>query len=363
MNLEFLKQPRSMGDVCMPIQIEKKIFGAIANRDILYLTGKPGIGKTLSVRLISEELGRDLIHINTSLMTQVESLRTLTTSAMSGKSVDGKEAVIFFDECELMKRPSPGHTRKMNSYLKDIENNHTVAVVFASNDDTKILPQIDKMINLKLKIKPPKTEMQIRWLYDMIKKYIPETTDAEIERNLGKTRIRDVAKKSKGDMRHFVASFVDGFDYEPIEFDWYPDIETLARWVFGVADRVKLCQKLEEAFNDKYAKTEYITPKSLLNWLEENFQRVMRKSGTLEQNLRVLNRASKFTNNIEVFCRVISSFIPFRVPKTLRFPTIYKITKKKEEKEKIEQKQERKQTIVKTKIDKTPQGGLTQWLT
>lgn len=68
----------------------------------LLLYGKPGLGKSMSVKVIVNQLGMDYIKLNASDERGIDTIRGKLTSFAMTKSSNGKKKIIWLDEMEAM---------------------------------------------------------------------------------------------------------------------------------------------------------------------------------------------------------------------------------------------------------------------
>lgn len=319
----------------------------------MYMHGIPGVGKTLSVKLMCKSLGRHLVHINSSLTTSVESIRNFMGDTHLGGSLDGTESVVFFDECEALKQSNPAHTRKMTAFLQDLFETHETAIIFAANDDERV-PEIIRKINLNLRFTPLKENVIIHWARNMIEKHHPEMSKLQIEQKLGK-KLRIFAKQCNGDMRYFVSAMIDDIDYSKMMYESKITIQHLVRWTFSVKDSVSLKRKLMSVLgqNDKM-----LTPYNLIFWLEQNFYQSMKNSPNFFTNIKLLGQACEYMADIELFCSILSGIIPTRPFRTIKFPQMYSVNREIQAKKKERFKLLReKQNKTKKKIETSSKSG------
>jgi len=375
LDFSFLTDITSLDDICMSKKDKEDLEWSIQMNAHQYIHGKAGIGKTLTVTTLAKKVNRELIHINASDSTTVESLREQISDSYHGVGIDGRECIIFFDECESLKQSNPAHTKKITEYLKMLSKEATVAIVFCANEDDQVPDSIKRFCSFHMHLKPPTKSMIVKWVNSMVQKHCLDISVERFNDTYGK-KVRELAERCNGDLRYFTKSLVEG-EYEHIQVDRRVKIQDLVRWVYSARDRMKLRDVLIETLS-KHKNDRIVNPINLLHWLEENFYRCNKNSPDFIDNLEILQDASLFYGDIIKFCSILSSLIPWRTIRTLKFPQFYDVLKdrKKREaearkrKEDVKVKRKRVSLInyiknkdVKTKPVKVIEndGGLARW--
>jgi SpoVK/Ycf46/Vps4 family AAA+-type ATPase len=363
----------TIDQMCLPTNIRFKIAARFMRSgrsgDSMYMCGPPGVGKTLAVKLCAKEYNLELIHINASLNTSVDSLRTIVADTFTGVSLTDKTSVLFFDECEALKQSNPAHTRKMTEFIKDLLENARVPVIFASNSDKDTPEIIKKGTNLSLKMKPQSESAIYFWVKNILDKYMWKIFNYDTFKREDYDKLMNEVKhlcaRSKGDMRWLIASLTDGIAYDDIGEDNEPTIYDVVRWIFNVRDRAALADKLEEVLDRE---VNNISPYLILQWVEENCTRPLRTSPNRLINLQLLARASKCLDSNSTFANLMAAFTAKPI-KNLSVPYIFeyerirragKKQKKKESTKKPVKKKEKKAGKKETPAETT--GGLLSWM-
>jgi len=359
----------TIDQLCLNVAMKTAFREHIANRDILFVWGEPGTGKTTSIELITEELGRNLIHINASIDNTRELLRGIIGNTYRGVGLDGRESVILFDECEGLRQPSPGHTRKINKYLRHLAKYHEVAIVFVANSTKKVPKILGEIVDRTLMLKSQSQAVVLHWA---------TRTYAHLDQEF----VKKAVSRCKGDMRWLVGCLDDGILYEAKEAEFAPTVDKLVYWILTTRNRPKLFDILVEELNKG---REHITPRNILYWLEENVAHYYSRTALYEPTLTILAQAGRTSTLLvdedeqrRVFAALLCSITPRRIKRKMSFPTMYTVehTLRKKTKAKLLPKVHDKRRIIKkgkfrgpktTKTKRgnpksTGEGGLLTWL-
>jgi len=374
--LSFLTSINSTEDVLIASKTLNDLKWAFERGDlgkaITYIHGPPGIGKSLTVRLLAREYDYELVEVNASEVTTVGGIKNIIGDSFYGVGLDGRECALFFDECEALKQPNPAHGRQMKKFLSDLGNEATTPIIFCANEDDGVIPQVKKICINHVEMKPHKPNSMVRWAYDMVQKHALDFTVDDFKEafpDLIKT-----AEASRGDMRYFTKSVVDG-DYSQMEKEKILLVKDVVRWIFSSKNRLKLRQILIEWFYS-HPTDKAVNPYNIVQWCEENLYRCMKGSPHLEENINVLRTATRVIGDKEAFASVVASVIPWRARRTLRFPQYYGVMSKmralKAKREKEKNKRVSKRKRVRSKMEKFKlknttskeekiEGGLATW--
>jgi replication factor C small subunit len=128
-------RPKTVAECILPKDIKTKFQEFVNKGSIptLLNVGRPGMGKTTIAMALCEELGYEVLFINSSNEGRVlDTLRTTVTNFVSTKSFDGKRKCVIFDEFDSVP-DTVGFALK--SYLEQFPN---CSFIFTANFENKI---------------------------------------------------------------------------------------------------------------------------------------------------------------------------------------------------------------------------------
>ncbi|HET8689443.1 MAG TPA: AAA family ATPase, partial [Methanosarcina sp.] len=97
-------RPSSIDEVIMPKRLKDECMSYVKDGQIPHLlfTGKPGIGKTTVAYALANQIGADLLYINASNETGVDTIRTKVIQFASTASFESNLKVVLLDEADRM---------------------------------------------------------------------------------------------------------------------------------------------------------------------------------------------------------------------------------------------------------------------
>lgn len=185
-------KPKTLTEMVGHKEIFAEIEGFILSGDIppLLFWGKPGTGKTLTAEVIAymilgDEPNGNFIPIDASNDRTIEKMRKRVINAIRNMPLFAPIKIIFLDEAD-------GLLSDAQDILKTpVQKAKTTLFIFACNDPSKIIPAIVSRCRV-YEFKPLTEADIIQGLKRiMVKENV--TLDDSI--------LRDIAKKSQGDMR------------------------------------------------------------------------------------------------------------------------------------------------------------------
>lgn len=132
--VEFFR-PKKIDDAILPTSLKnffKKIIEKGDLPNLLLVSNSPGTGKTSVAKALCNELGADVLHINTS-KTGIDVLRTDIEKFAHGMSLTGSQKVVILEEFD-------GATPQLQQALRaDIEQYLACRFIMTANYITKII--------------------------------------------------------------------------------------------------------------------------------------------------------------------------------------------------------------------------------
>jgi DNA polymerase III delta prime subunit len=98
--------------------------------------GRPGVGKTSAARILLTELDAEVLEINGSENTGIDTVRDDISRFCSTYSLWDKMKVVFIDECEYLSKNAQGAMRGT------IEKHSNIPFLLTANDTSKLHPAL-----------------------------------------------------------------------------------------------------------------------------------------------------------------------------------------------------------------------------
>lgn len=170
-----IEQLQEVIDLANVPAAEREKYGVKLTQGIV-LSGPSGVGKTELTSALAEGLNADLIELKFSDLSSTytgEWAKNIAKMFDQARSRDGR-VVLLFDEADgLVKAGNEGSNKNIESVLKkELEQLHKspdVFVVFATNDESQLSPEIraKKRIPLTVRIDPP-SDVERAMIFDSL---------------------------------------------------------------------------------------------------------------------------------------------------------------------------------------------------
>ena len=248
--------------------------------------GPPGIGKTSLVYAFSNQNNIEIIETNASDLRSSKELKNKISDSVSLISLKKKGKIFLFDEIDgLSGYEDKGGVKEMINIIETAK----YPIVLIAND-----PYNKKLVSIRNKVEMIGFKKLNVW--DIIKR-LQFITDAE-KAFIDKEYIREIAKKSKGDLRSAINDLEILYKAKNIDSKHIPHL--------GLREReISIFEVLREIF-----KTESIrmardsignvnkTPDEIFWWIENNISKEYEKSEEISKAFEMLSRADIFKRRI-----------------------------------------------------------------
>ena len=150
-------RPKTIDAIVLPEHIKEdmrrwKADGQIPN---MLLTSKtPGLGKTSMAHTIINELNAEVLFINASLHSNIDTLRNLIQGFVSTVSFDGRPKIVVLDEADYLNCLEENEEILLSSgihiKLKDMNEGEEYSVISLNTDTSEFEEDTCRVINSKV---------------------------------------------------------------------------------------------------------------------------------------------------------------------------------------------------------------------
>lgn len=186
-------RPQRLEDVILPEATKKIVADALDSGNIPHFSfvGSAGIGKTTLARVIAKSLDADLLFINASLDTGIDTIRMKVTQFSSSVSLSGGFKIVLLDEADGM---TAAGQQSLRGVIEEFPNTR---FIFTYNFRNKIIDAIhSRCLEIDFKIsKEDAPKLQMRFF-----KRILEILDNEHVK-YDKASVAELVKKHYPDFR------------------------------------------------------------------------------------------------------------------------------------------------------------------
>lgn len=275
--------PKSFSEIKGQQALVKEILAWINTwgneKRALLIYGPPGSGKTTMVKVLSKELGYDLIELNASDKRDQEALNRIVGNAASSKTLFGYKKIILLDEADnIHGKEDYGGAKALLEIIKNTQN----PIILTANSYWEVSQSIRdncKLVQFK--------RLQARTVFARLK----EIAQAEEIKVDDETLMR-IAEQSSGDLRAAIND-LDSLGKKIEKGDekivGYRDTEKSIFDALAKLYRSKSIEVRKEFFDvDK-------KPDELLLWIEENTPKAYNGKELLEAEA-LISRADIYLN-------------------------------------------------------------------
>ncbi len=228
------------------------------DKKALLIHGPSGVGKTVAIYVIKNEMDLDLIELNTSDTRNAETISRIVGNAASSKALFSTKKAILIDEADNIKgRSDIGGIRALAKVIQETEN----PIILLANDPYKLPISIKDLCNI-IRF----NSLRSASIRNRLKEIV---TAANIK--ISEDVLKELASKSAGDMRAAIN------DLESLGRTIYQeDVEQL----FDRDVKNSIFEGLTAIFKSKGTSCRKVfydidmPPEEILYWIDENMPRI-----------------------------------------------------------------------------------------
>lgn len=254
--------PTTVGECILPERIKKPVLDFVSEKNIPHMifTGRAGVGKTSLAKSLCNDIGADMLYVNASIETGIDTVRNKLSQFASVSSFEGNPKVILLDEGDRMSPAAADSLKalieqfqKSTRFIITSNNIHRIiepiisrCTVFDFNqttEETKLL-QVETMKRVVSILKKEQIGFDPKSVASLVQKHYPDmrkvlgeiqryssngTIDAGIlvaENTSIDELMASIKSKKFGDMRKWIARNSD-IDHSTIYRHIYDNLVTL----------------------------------------------------------------------------------------------------------------------------------------
>lgn len=129
-------RPTKIADCILPEYIKAQAAGYVKSGRVptLIMTGGPGCGKTTLARAIASEVGADVLFINASMESGIDTIRTKISQFASTVSFSNSKKITILDEADGLSQDAQ---KSLRGFIEEFSGNHSI--IFTCNFISKLI--------------------------------------------------------------------------------------------------------------------------------------------------------------------------------------------------------------------------------
>ena len=131
---EYLR-PKSFQEMMLPNQLKNRLQRMLVEQNVMNMIfhGKPGSGKTSAAKIICDDEKFDVMKINGSLLTGIDTVRNKIQNFAYSMSLMNQKKIVFIDEADYMSKNAQASMRALIE-----ETSINCRYIFTANEISKI---------------------------------------------------------------------------------------------------------------------------------------------------------------------------------------------------------------------------------
>src|SRR3989344_5052102 len=264
-------KPKSLKEIFGHDKQIQELKKYILQKKPILIYGVTGIGKTATVYALANDLGYELLEINTSDLRNKEQIDNIIKNNLQQKSLFQKEKIVLIDEVDGINSSDRGGLQEL---IKLFENAEYPIVLIANN------PWDSKFKTLRQKCKL----IEFKKLSDEIILNILNNINKKEKLNVSLELLKDISKNSRGDLRSAILD-LELAKINNKNIDLREKKETIFNVLKQIFNKKEINARIFDNLDENLDET--------MLWLEENIPR--------EYNNEELDKAFNSLSKADVF--------------------------------------------------------------
>jgi len=264
-------KPKSLKEIFGHDKQIQELKKYILQKKPILIYGVTGIGKTAAIYALANDLGYELLEINTSDLRNKEQIDNIIKNNLQQKSLFQKEKIVLIDEVDGINSSDRGGLQEL---IKLFENAEYPIVLIANN------PWDSKFKTLRQKCKL----IEFKKLSDEIILNILNNINKKEKLNVSLELLNDISKNSRGDLRSAILD-LELAKINNKNIDLREKKETIFNVLKQIFNKKEINARIFDNLDENLDET--------MLWLEENIPR--------EYNNEELDKAFNSLSKADVF--------------------------------------------------------------